>query len=86
MKIDIRIAELRKLAADCAATKQAVINLEIAVKGAQKDLILKQVELRKLTQDLQDAVRQDAKAVVAKLKAEARARLLGIAVEALDKV
>lgn len=75
-----RLAELRTLAAECVQTKVAVENIEALVKQAQLDLIAKQTELKSLTKDLQDAVRTNAKAVVANLKAEARARLLGVAI------
>ena len=86
MKNEDRIAELKKLRVEASATKQAMHDLEDCLSKTREEFNAKRAELKDLTEKLQDAVRADAKATVALLKAEARARLLGIALDALDKV
>jgi hypothetical protein len=55
-----------------------VKDLETSLAEARQEFEAKKAEVTDLTKQLQDAVRADAKATVALLKAEARARLLGI--------
>jgi len=78
MKIEERLEQLKALKIEVTATKQAVKDLETSLAEARQEFEAKKAEVTDLTKQLQDAVRADAKATVALLKAEARARLLGI--------
>lgn len=78
MKIEERLEQLKSLRVEVTETKKAVKDCEVALAEAQQEYDAAKAKVRELTGNLQAAVKADAKATVALLKAEARARLQGI--------
>ena len=69
---------LEQLRIEATETRKAVREIEEFVAKTHEEFLAKRAELKDLSAKLQAAVKADAKATVALLKAEARARLMGL--------
>jgi hypothetical protein len=73
-----RIELLNQLRAEAIQTKIVVGKIEDAIASTRMAIEDKKLELKSLSAELRDAIKADAKAAVQLLRAEARARMLGL--------
>ena len=73
-----RIELLNQLRAEAIQTKIVVQKIEGSIASTRMAIEDKKLELKSLSAELRDAIKADAKAAVQLLRAEARARMLGL--------
>ena len=73
-----RIELLNQLRAEAIQTKIVVGKIEESIASTRMAIEDKKIELKGLMAELRDAIKADSKASVQLLRAEARARMLGL--------